>query len=244
MKRKRILILHGWMHSAARYNALKLELTEYDAVCYEFSGFGDSSPVFTRRITDCYAKELAVYLKSHKFDIIIAHSMGGAVLLRTLNKYLPERTYTVILINPVYGGVPKLIPALLLLPLVWGGLWILRLLPFSVSQWFYRIVSLITINRWKDIDLLICRDARKADPMTAAFLLAEMAGDRFRTTPLKSRIWMIVSQKDRIISPRSLRRLRQDLGGCSWIEYKGIGHTPVLESFGQLLKDIRRIGRS
>ena len=241
MKRKHILILHGWMHSAARYERLKNELKGYETTCYEFPGFGDSPPVFKQRILDCYAKELACYLDSHETDLIIAHSMGGAVLLRALNRYFPKREYTVILINPAYGGVPKLLPALLFLPAVWAGMWLLRLLPSAVSSYIYRILSLATVNRWPDIDQLICLDAKKGDPLTAAFLLAEMAVDSFRTGRVKSRVYMIVSGRDRILSGRSLKRLRHDLGGCKWIRYPETGHTPVLEAFERLAVDIRRI---
>lgn len=241
MKRKNILILHGWMHSAARYLPLKNALEEHETVCYEFPGFGDSSPVFKRRILDCYAKELALYLKTHKTDLIIAHSMGGAVLLRALKRYLPDRCYTVILLNPVYGGVPKLLPAVLFLPAVWAGLWGLRLLPFTVSRFICRIFSLVTINHWKDIDDLISIDARKADPYTASFLLAELALDHFRMERTKSRFWLITGKKDRILSRRSLKRLRYDLGGCRWIEYPQSGHTPIVEAFDRLSDDVRRI---
>lgn len=244
MKNKNILMLHGWMHSAARYQPLKDELAEYEGGCYEFPGFGDTPPVFKGRILDCYAKELAIYLRTHETDLIIAHSMGGAVLLRTLNRYLPEEEYTVILLNPVYGGVPKLLPAVVLLPAVWAGLWILRHLPFSFSRWVYRVFSLATINHWKNIDELISIDAKKADPFTAAFLLAEMALDRFSTGLLKSHIWLVVSGKDRILSRKSLKRLRHDLGGCGWIEYPRTGHTPVAEAFDKVLEDIRRVSET
>ena len=94
------------------------------------------------------------------------------------------------------------------------------------------------------MDELICLDAKKGDPLTAALLLAEMAVDPFRTGPVKSHVFLIVSGKDRVLSRRSMKRLRQDLGGCPWVSYPQIGHTPVLEAFEHLAGDIRKIAGS
>lgn len=240
-KRKKILILHGFMHSARRYRSLAEELKEYDVVCYEFPGFGDTPPAPRMGMLDFYARRLAVYLKYHETDVIIAHSMGGSVALRALERFRLPKEYLLILVNPVYCGIRKLWPAAALFPGVFAGLWLLKLLPGRLSGAVYKTAALLTINRWKDIDSMIAEDSRKADPLTAALLLAEMALDNFRVKHFRGKVCLIVGNRDRMIGKRSYRLLEEDVGKLYRIDYLDTGHTPVVEAFARLSEDIRKI---
>ena len=60
-KKGKILIVHGWMHSAKRYEQLKHDIEKnekYDVVLYEFPGFGKSKAKYYFNILQKYKKEL------------------------------------------------------------------------------------------------------------------------------------------------------------------------------------------
>ena len=103
-----------------------------------------------------------------------------------------------------------------------------------------KAVSLLTINRWRLIDDLILYDARRADVSTAALLLFEMAFDRFKLGEAgpPCHTLLFVSEKDRIIPKRHIRRLAQDLKDREIVLFPGIGHTIVLEDFERLADQI------
>lgn len=245
MEQKEILVLHGWMHSAARYRRFKklMEAGEenLNLTLYEFPGFGNTKGRPGRGLLNCYARDLALYLKEHNTDAVIAHSMGGAVLIRAVSSVELAKRPKIILINPAYHGIRKLLPAAFFFPVIWGVLALMKELPFCLSGPFYRTAALLTINRRDQIDDLILQDSRRADPLTAALLLGELALDRFRTHADLGQVYLIVSGKDRVISQRSVRLLEKDLKHVTRIDFPGIGHTPVVEAFSDLADCIREL---
>ena len=63
-----ILIVHGWMHSAKRYQRLKRDLERlgtYHVELYEFPGFGDTPAKYKRAILRSYAADMQGYLDEH-----------------------------------------------------------------------------------------------------------------------------------------------------------------------------------
>lgn len=243
-EKKRILIIHGWMHSSMRYRRLQKDLEStgrFQIDLYEFPGFGASPPKYSRNILKRYATDLRQYLKENTFDIILSHSMGGNVLLKALladSEDVP-RCRKLILLSPVYGGVDCLKPLIFLYPVIPAGLRFLQL-PLAGCRLLVKLVSLLTINSWSDIDLRIIADARRADPKVAARTMMEMAFDRWKVkkTLDQDQVLLVLGAKDRVISKRKMEKLRRDLGGCRVKVLKGIGHTAVVEDYQALVRRI------
>lgn len=240
MKKVKILIVHGWLHSARRYQRLKKELESrgnIQVTLYEFPGFGKTPARYRNHILKHYTEDMVEYLRNHHFDVVIAHSMGGNVALRAASRMKEDSR--LILMNPVYRGIPLLRCLLPVWPLVFAALKFVKK-PGRFRDFLLKAVSLLTINRWRLIDDLILCDARRADVSTAALLLFEMAFDRFKLGEAgpPCHTLLFVSEKDRIIPKRHIRRLAQDLKDREIVLFPGIGHTIVLEDFERLADQI------
>ncbi len=241
---KRILIVHGWMHSAARYEKLKKDLEKEgncEVLLYEFPGFGATKAKYKKNIMEHYAEDMKIYLRENAFDMIIAHSLGGNIVLKAL--YRNESDLKLVLLSPEYAGIPLLKPMVILAPLVWLGLWLAKL-PGKVSDFFIKLLALFTVNKWKDIDGQIITDVRRADVCVSTKLMFRLAYDSWRLPEdyqLQQKVLLCIGEKDRIILRSHMEWLKAELKNCEWKCFQGIGHTAVLEDYETLLKTIKEI---
>ena len=236
----KVLVVHGWLHSASRYVKLKEALERWENVqvtLYEFPGFGDTPARYGKGILKHYTKDMIHYLRENPFDYIIAHSMGGNVALKAVSSLRLD--CRLILINPVYRGIPALGFLLPAAPFLLLGLELIKIhSPFC--DFLIKLGALLTVNCWSQLDELVLKDARRADAWTAAALVFEMAFDRFKLGEAgpPCHTLLFVSEKDRIIPKRHIRRLAQDLKDREIVLFPGIGHTIVLEDFERLADQI------
>lgn len=236
-----ILIVHGWMHSAKRYLSLKEALESQgnvEVTLYEFPGFGETPAKYRKQILKHYTHDMKQHLRKNKYDFVIAHSMGGNVVLKAAAVIRPE--CHLILMNPEYMGIPCLRLLLPVFPLVFLGLRITKY-RCRLNNCLIKLAALLTINRWQLIDEIIIEDARRADCVTAARLLFELAFDRFRINKNirpPHRTILFISENDRIIPFKHMKRLYQDLGNGEILLFRGIGHTIVAEAFENLAEEI------
>lgn len=238
----RLLVVHGWMHSAARYKRLKKDLEGfglYRVEFYEFPGFGHTPARYKRRILERFVKDMRQYLREHSFDMILAHSMGANVVLKAWMK--GERKEKLMLLSPVYGGIGFLRPIAWFWPVIAWGIRLLQV-PCRGTGFLIRIFSLLTVNRWSAIDRQTVEDVRRADGATGAKALAEMAFDRYRIHGERcgDKVVLVLGERDRVIPRKNMEMLRTDLGGCRMEILKGIGHTAVVEDYGRLLGLVHR----
>ncbi len=246
--RRSVLILHGWMHSARRYAKLKDALEAYGNIqvtLYEFPGFGET-PAKNRDkkhahdIMAEYLEDLKSYLKSHHFDYIIGHSMGGNLALRAVAENHSQEA--LILLSPEYEGIALLKPLIFIRPLVRAAL------RFAARKnlagiFFIKLASLLTVNKLSKIDDLMIRDAWQADKETAEELMFELAFDKWNVGPAYKpgrTMLLIIGEKDRIIPRSHMSDLKNHVAGCKMYVMKGIGHTAVLEDYEGLLKVLLR----
>ncbi len=233
---KRILVVHGWMHSAARYRRLKRDLESsglFRVKLYEFPGFGHTPARYKRKILERFVEDMRGYLREHSFDIILAHSMGGNVVLKAALR--EGRREKLLLLSPVYGGIGFLRPIACFWPVIAWGIRFLQA-PCRGTKFLIRLLSLLTVNRWSAMDCQLVADVRRADAATGARLLAEMAFDQWKIPKegFKGQAVLILGERDRVISRRHMEMLRKDLGECPAKILKGIGHTAILEDYGSL----------
>jgi len=241
---KKILIVHGWMHSAARYERLKKDLEDagdYEVLLYEFPGFGDTKAVYKRKIMAGYVKDMRKYLSYNDVDIIIAHSLGGNIALKSLyQKEFKGFKGKLILLSPEYLGIPLLKPFIVFAPIVYLGL-LLSKIPGKVTEIFIKLLALFTVNKWEDIDDRIVDDARRADAFVASKLMFNLAYDRWSIPcdyELEEAVVLCIGENDRIIRGSHMEKLKSDLKKCTIKCFNGIGHTAVLENYDMLFNTI------
>ena len=245
MLRKKILIVHGWMHSADLYKRLKTDLEKSgscEVTLYEFPGFGNTPAEKKSRLLDHYTKKMKKELAEGGYDYAIGHSMGANILLRAMEgKRLDTK---LILLSPEYGGIALIKPFMIFMPITPLALYLFKKVPSSATTFLIRCMAQFTINSWDKIDDQIVADTRRADPMAAACSMAELAWDNWR---IKSGEWkcgnveLILGEKDRIITRKKMKWLCNDLGKCHVHMIRGIGHTAVLEAYDKLLKILLKI---
>ena len=243
--KKKILIAHGWIHSADTYKKLKNDLENtglYDVNLYEFPGFGNSPARKYFSLMKYYTQEMERELVNGAYDYVIGHSMGGNILLRAMTgKSLNTK---LILLSPEYNGIALLKPTMVFIPIMPLSFYLLKKMSCPVTTFFIKCMALFTINSWDQIDDQIVLDVRKASPIVATCTIFELAWDNWR---IKRGQWkcgkveLILSEKDRLISRRKMKCLRDDLGDCHVYCLRGIGHTAVLEAYDRLLSTLRKI---
>lgn len=242
---KRILIVHGWMHSADLYKKLKRDLERkgtYKVKLYEIPGFGNTPAEKRVRLIKFYTKKMEKELIRGSYDYVIGHSMGGTILLRAMvGKKLDTK---LILLSPEYGGITILKPLMLFLPIVTLMLYVIKNVYCITTIFLVKCMALFTINHWEKIDAQIVTDTRKAVPLVAAHAMMELAWDNWQ---LKKDEWksgkveLILGEKDRIIKRKKMKRLCSDIGNCHVYVIRGIGHTAVLEAYDRLFKILVKI---
>lgn len=242
---KKVLIVHGWMHSADLYKRLKRDLERtgtYKVKLYEIPGFGNAPAEKRYKVLRYYTKKMERELAAGCYDYAIGHSMGGTILLRAMvGKKLDTR---LILLSPEYGGITVLKPLMFFVPLMLSMLYMTKRVYFRTTNFLIKCMALFTINSWDKIDAQIVIDTRKAAPIVATCAMFELAWDNWR---LKRGEWkcgkveLILGEKDRIIKQKNMKRLYNDIGNCHVYVIKGIGHTAVLEAYDILYKIIVKI---
>lgn len=243
--KKKILIAHGWMHSADTYKKLKEDLERtgnYDVTLYEFPGFGNSRAERYLHVLEYYTQKMEKELAGKSYDYVIGHSMGGNILLRAMaDKNMDTR---LILLSPEYNGIALLKPVILFIPVVPLALLLLKKVSCSFTTFLIKCMALFTINSWEQIDDQIVLDTRKASPVVAACTMLELAWDRWRIKKARwkcGKVCLILGERDRIISRRKMRCLCDDLGVCQVYGIRKIGHTAVLEAYDRLFNTLIKI---
>lgn len=211
------MIIHGWLHSTQRYRKLKDDIN-CDVTLVELAGFGNVPP---RRVN--YVQLVRQELLRTHYDVAIGHSMGGNILIKAINELNVDTK--VILLSPVYGGLPKLKPLSLLFPLF----------PLVRSKFLIKCLSRLTVGKWSNIDSLMIEDVLRADSATAIKTLQEMVWDTWR---VKSDLAMLVlvGSKDKLVS---MDRLLEDFPNAKVVYVPNVSHTLVVENYELLLKTIK-----
>lgn len=245
-KGKKILIIHGWTHSSKRYIHLAKELSStYNVTLLDLPGFGMSKKLKCKKnLIEALSNEVKTFLENNKFDLLIGHSLGAAILLRIIYSKDINISKKVILLNPPYNGISYLKLPSILVYMNYGLFKLQSFCPRWLAKPFIKIVALLSINTYKLIDDILIDDVRNSNSWYAAQLFKELAWDNWEVKDLsKSRIVKIVkSEKDRLINRRNIEKLKNDIG-ADVIELKGIGHTTVVEAYEDLKNYILNIAK-
>lgn len=233
-----VLIIHGWMHSAKIYEKLASDLKSklnINCILYEFAGFGDTPALFYSDIINNYVLQLQNYINNNKIDLIIAHSLGGNIVLKLINEI---ECNNIILLSPEYYGISLLKPAKYIKKAIIS---ILKLLEkrTPITDFILKAFSLFTINKWNLISNQVLDDARRCNKEVATELMIEMADDKWTISDMKLKnIVLVLGEKDRVISKKKMDKLIRDAKLSNKIIISNIGHTAVLEDYDKLFNII------
>ena len=139
MKKKSIIILHGWGLSGEKFNPLVKVLSRagYDVFAPDLPGFGSSQvPDRIYELSD-YAEFVRAYIKKHSISqpIILGHSFGGRIALKLSHVYPSIASALILTGTPGYTPVPGTRLKLFILGAKFGKL-ITSLWPISlVKDW-------------------------------------------------------------------------------------------------------------
>lgn len=237
---KRILVLHDWMHSANRYLKLKEDLeSNHNCIVdlYEFSGFGSTPCTYEKRLLDYYVRDLCIHLSENNYDIIVAHSMGGRVVLEALNGITTDTK--LILLNPVYAGLTKIKPLIIFKYFLKLVLSVLQRTG-SIGNSIIRIFSKITVLDKNLIDDLMISDVKRSNARIAVESLFDLAFDKWKVKEWKGStgVILLAGEKDLIIDFQNLKLLQRHLKSCNLRVIPNIGHTPILENYEEVVNTI------
>lgn len=231
----RVLIVHGWLHSTKLYESLKSDLESHGhlVTLWEMPGFGGNKPICKRNILQHYTEMLREELLTGEYSCAIGHSMGANLLLRAVCS--SGARVKLILLSPLYNGIPLLKPIGCALPLFWMPFYLAQHIDNKVTSTTIKLMSLLTVNKWSCIHDDLVTAVRDADTATALYSLSEIIYSSWRVPTRIRDITIICGAKDRVIQPRRIVQLCTDAHVRTLHTMSSAGHTAVLESYSNLL---------
>lgn len=206
-----VLVLHGWGSAPEQYAPLLWRLANQGrrAVALTLPGFADSAVPHRstmRGVLDMLLEAVhEIGLDEEPLDLV-GHSLGGLVVAR-MAQVLPAAPRTVVLVNAAGGGPQPLLRSARALVRATGELDARQTASVGAAISESTIRALLSHPRWA---------ARAA--MLALRGDAQYVVDHLRARGV--RVWVVVSDADRLISPGSLaadpRYLRRVTGHHGW----------------------------
>jgi pimeloyl-ACP methyl ester carboxylesterase len=206
-----VLLLHGWGSAPEQYAPLLWRLAEQGrrAVALTLPGFGDSAPprsATIRGVLDMLLEAVQeIGLGDEPIDVV-GHSLGGLVAARMAHA-LPSAPRNVVLVNAVGGGAQPLLSSARALVRAAGELDARQTAAVGAAVSETTVRALLAHPRWAVRAAML---ALRGD--------AQWAVDHLRGRGV--RVWVVVSDADRLIAPGSLaddpRFLRRVSGHHGW----------------------------
>jgi pimeloyl-ACP methyl ester carboxylesterase len=223
MKKRSIIVLHGWGLSGKRFNGLveALSALKYTVYAPDLPGFGDSEiPEFVYTLTD-YCDFLDRYIQTNHIDhpVLIGHSFGGRVSLKYVQMH-PEKISALILtgapgFTPVPGMRLKLFIMVAKIGKFISSIWPLSVIQDFVRSRYYYAVGARDYYRangvMRDIFKKIVQEDLMASMMSVRIPCALLWGELDRITPL----W-IAKKMNKIIQNSTLTVIPQSDHGVSF----------------------------
>ena len=232
-----ILFIHGWLHSGERWNSImELLSKQYTVFAPDLPGFGKSPPLDSKYITirsyeEIIDKFIIKILHGRELFAIVADSLGALLIINLLNKghILSKR---ILISGCPIDGLPSILLPFKLKGLISFSLAIIKILPNWMSKIIIKLLSLVTINKYKNIDNIIIKDALHAHPKTAELFFKEIFKSDIKKININTNnlyITVVRGEKDRIVSRETSINLATILN-ANYHEIKNAGHTPMLEN--------------
>jgi pimeloyl-ACP methyl ester carboxylesterase len=215
-----VIFLHGWFDSQKTWDLVVSKINNCNAVTIDFPGFGKSEPLPTSLTTlSTYADILVQVLEQlPKPRYIVAHSMGGLILMEALQKvYSADRV--VFVGTPFYGvswlarasrlpKLPKMLP------------WLFKKC-VRLTRWIYLPHNLAGIP-------LRAYGIQSANSRTVVDLCSQVANYDKLLTPLGISTLIARGENEWLLSQSDMIRASKDLDAKTFV-FTGADHNPQLE---------------
>jgi pimeloyl-ACP methyl ester carboxylesterase len=240
-----ILILHGWIASAAQWRQIIAGLPDgYTYLAVDLPGFGGSPPLPKEHInlvtyTEIISGLISSITESNKLYAIVGDSLGAILALRLLIAGRLNETHLFLCGCPS-DGLPGIFKLSRVRGLVALYLRAIQMLPPSIANPLIKICSLVTLKNVRHIDTQMLSDIRRTDPLTAELTAKELCNPIIDDIPpqkIGDRCLIARGEKDIFVSAKSARALAERLGG-DYFEFKGTRHNPKIESESKFIKNL------
>ena len=231
-----ILLLHGWMHSGARWNALATQLaSKYCVIAPDMPGFGLSANVVTTNghsiegLADSVIEIINNIRENYRLYGVVAHSMGGLVTLECIKRIGIFADHFVFCAVPVCSSpIIKIVSSIS--GLLYLALKMLKFIPNFVKKPLIKLSSLPTVLKYSQVDDILVNDILSAHPVAASRLVKSIANYSLDEVQFPRHPLSIVcrGEYDKVATIKSGHYLNNKLGG-KYFEFKQASHTPQLE---------------
>lgn len=231
MQKPKILLIHGWLHSRARYTPLADALADsYRVSLASLPGYDDKAYVRAGGgHLNLYARHLARTIAAEKPAVAVGFSMGGQILLRALTRY-PVALPWAVFSNVPYPALTFGQPLARRRRLLRLGLRLAQTAPEALAKPVVNRCAAYTVYRPDCIDDLFYRDVCGVNAAVAARSVREMAKGMPRVKPFTNTASVVTTcGYDRIVSRASARRLAEDLQ-VPLVNFPKAGHTVASEA--------------
>ena len=222
---KNILIIHGWMNNNEVFSPLAEELKENCNIHYlSYLGFDYEFQNKEECNLDFMVNRCKEYVNSNRIDIILAHSLGGAIALLASPYYSSKPC--IILLSPVLEDINNIKTYL-----------IKYLLPFKDSKVIPESVQIYVITKFIEISGInnritkqnLAKDILNFDTCISQTLLKSITRGITKSVQqvshYPSKIVVYYGCKDKIVHPRTIKRACKKLNISNLIEFKNGSHS-------------------
>ena len=235
---KDILIIHGWMNNIKVFGSLVEELKkDYNIHYLLYPGFDYEVRDKEKCNLDFMVNECKDFVNSCEIDIILAHSLGGTIVLLASPYFLNEPS--IILLSPVLKNVNNIQTQI-----------VKYLLPLKDSKLFNKHLKRYFITKFVEISGIddettkqnLVEDILNFDLCMSKALLKSISRDITRMIQQNSynsnSIILCYGDEDRIINPRTIERACKELCIYDIVEFKDGNHSLFINNKHEIVNII------
>jgi lysophospholipase len=251
-----LIVLHGKSESYAKYAETVYDLQDLGLSCYlmDFRGFGfserilddDPQKVYVDRFDD-YVEDLKIFIdtvvksKPHAKIFILAHSMGGCIATRFLEKY-PDSVDAVVLSSPMLeintGSFPPVIAyavSAFATALGMGKEYALGQGPRDDDPYFFDFTTTHSYARWSkwEEDLIPNNPAIKSGGATYGWLQRSMEAGAFaqmQAARVSTPVLLLQDEEDSYVNPGGQDNFCNNADDCTKVYFFGSRHEILMET--------------
>jgi lysophospholipase len=251
-----LIILHGKSESYIKYAETVYDLQDLGLSCYlmDFRGFGfserilddDPQKVYVDSFND-YVEDLKIFIdtvvkaKPHAKIFILAHSMGGCIATRFLEKY-PDAVNAVVLSSPMLeintGSFPPVIAyavSAIATALGMGKEYAIGQGPRDDDPYFFDFTTTHSYARWSkwEEDLIPNNPEIKSGGATYGWLQRSMEAGAFaqmQAASVATPVLLLQDEEDSYVNPGGQDNFCNNADDCTKVYFFGSRHEILMET--------------
>lgn len=225
-----VLLLHGWLGSWRLWrNTIETLGTEFKLYALDFFGFGESVDRESNFSVDNFTESVSQFMD--RLGIVkaplIGHSMGGTVSLATSIRYPEKVVKTAVVGSPIQGNSLNYILQLSgykgIASIIWTTPVLLRLFLRGYAYYISKKGRQLGDMMLEDISTVSADSFFQSIGTLRETDLRDQIGD------LKMPLTGIYGKRDRIVSPKQSKILKEFAPHSNIVWLEGSGHFPMID---------------